>query len=81
MTLHHVAHLSVSASYLMANMHSFGHEIGFFHDASDILIQLSKGLHLAGYSMPWSLIAFLCAQVVWVCMRLMGFPALLYNVV
>ena len=77
MALHHLVHVSVSSSYLMASSIPGGIIIGLVHDVSDILIGACKGLHLAGYE--WSsIVIFLLAQIIWFAMRLMGFPIIIY---
>ena len=77
MALHHITHLCISFSYLMANIIPFGAIIAFLHDFSDIPIAVSKGLHLSGYSMPWSVITFLIGQVFWIFFRLICLPILI----
>lgn len=76
MSLHHLVHLSVSASYLMANIIPVGIFIGFIHDVSDVLISVSKGFHLAGYKNT-SVITFLLMQVIFIAMRLMALPTII----
>ena len=58
MSLHHLAHLSLAACYLMANMIPIGAMINFLHDVSDFETQITKGLHLTGNLMPFGYIAF-----------------------
>ena len=77
MSLHHIAHLCISFSYLMANIIPFGAIIALLHDVSDIPIAISKGLHLSGYSMPWSVIMFLFGQITWIFFRLICLPILI----
>lgn len=76
MSLHHLVHLAVSSSYLMANIIPVGIFIGFIHDVSDILISASKGFHLAGYSTT-SVITFVAANIMWFTMRLMALPTII----
>ena len=76
MSLHHLVHLCVSSSYLMANIIPVGIFIGFIHDISDILISVAKGFHLAGYETT-SVVTFLGAQVLWLTMRLMALPTII----
>lgn len=77
MSLHHITHLCISFSYLMANIIPFGAIIAFLHDVSDIPIAASKGLHMAGYSMPWSVITFLLGQISWIFCRLICLPIII----
>ena len=79
MALHHITHLCISFSYLMANIIPFGAIIAFLHDVSDIPIAMSKGLHMAGYSMPWSVITFLFGQFTWIFCRLICLPILIHE--
>ena len=77
MSLHHLVHLSISSSYLMANIIPVGLYIGFIHDVSDILISSAKGFHLIAYEKT-SIITFLFAQVGWLTMRLMALPLIIH---
>ena len=77
MSLHHITHLCISFSYLMANIIPFGAIIAFLHDVSDIPVAVSKGLHLSGYSMPWSVITFLIGQIGWIFCRLICLPIII----
>ena len=79
MSLHHLAHLLLSSSYLLANMLPYGTIISFLHDVSDICINGAKSFHLIGYK-NCSLITFLVGQVIWLFMRCVNFPYLLYYI-
>ena len=76
MSLHHLVHLCVSSSYLMANIVPVGIFIGFIHDVSDILISASKGFHLSGYENT-SVVVFIGAMIGWFTMRLMALPKII----
>ena len=76
MSLHHLVHLCVSSSYLMANIIPVGIFIGFIHDVSDILISASKGFHLLGYEKT-SIFVFIGAMIGWITMRLMALPTII----
>ena len=76
MSLHHLVHVSVSSSYLMASSIPGGIIIGLVHDVSDIFVGACKGAHLAGYETT-SIVLFLLAQIIWFAMRLMCFPIII----
>ena len=77
MSLHHLVHLCVSSSYLIANIIPVGIFIGFIHDASDIFVSSSKGFHLAGYEKT-SIANFLLAMFLWFALRLVALPMIIY---
>jgi len=52
MALHHLVHLVLVSSSLIANVMVFGAMIAFVHDFSDIGVCLAKMLHLMGYTEP-----------------------------
>ena len=60
----------------MANIIPVGIFIGFIHDASDILISASKGLHLSGYENS-SVVTFIGAMIGWFTLRLMALPKII----
>ena len=46
MSLHHIAHVALTSTYLFGNMIPLGILIMFIHDASDVLISVTKVFHL-----------------------------------
>ena len=70
MTLHHIAHLSLSSGYIFANMMPYGKIIAFLNDFSDIFIALSKFLHMAGYSVKWTGTAIFFTLIAWFIFRI-----------
>ena len=79
MSLHHLAHLCLAASYLMANMLPIGVMINFLHDVSDVGTQITKLLHLTGKLIPFGYIAFVLTQVGWLYFRIFCLPLLLFT--
>ena len=70
MTLHHIAHLSLSTGYIFANTMPYGKIISFLNDFSDIFIALSKFLHMAGYGIKWTGTTLFLTLVVWMYQRI-----------
>ena len=65
MTLHHIAHFSLSTGYIFANTIPYGLIISFLNDFSDIFIALTKFFHMAGYSVTFTGTVLLLTIVLW----------------
>ena len=79
MLLHDIVTVVLFFSYLAGNLVNIGTMTAVLHDLTDIPFHISKALHATTYS-DWSVYPFLLGQVAWFWLRLLCFPAIIYNV-
>ena len=79
MSLHHIAHICLSLANLLTNTMNYGSIVAFLHSFSDVPIAASKGLHLSGYQMPWSVIVFVIGNFCWLFLRIYCLPTAIYG--
>lgn len=73
MTLHEVVTIYLYAGCYLMNLWEIGSVISWLHNASDILIMLSKVLSQTKYARATAII-FLVEMIIWFYMRLVVFP-------
>jgi len=79
MSLHHLAHLSLSSSFLFANMIPLGIVVMILHDVSDIPVHMSKFFHLMKFD-AMAIVTMILTEITWFWGRLFSLPLLIIDI-